>query len=135
MGAPMIFADVLDAAEQLDTELQAELVAILSRRLAELGRERVARSVDEARREFATGGCRTASAAELVQAASRLGMSLPDYAIHLLSSAHPSPDSIRSGADLVAFWQAEGLVGSRPDIADSQAQARELRELAHRRRA
>ena len=46
------FADVLDAAEQLDLESQAELVAILSRRLAERGRERVAATVAQARQEF-----------------------------------------------------------------------------------
>jgi hypothetical protein len=65
--------------------------------------------------------------------ASRLGLSLPDYAVCVLRSAHPSPASVRSGADLVAFWRAEALVGSRPDIADSQAQARSLRDQAQRR--
>ena len=35
MTQPIVFADVLDAAEQLDAESQAELVAILGRRLAE----------------------------------------------------------------------------------------------------
>ncbi len=37
MSQPIVFADVLDAAEQLDVDAQAELVAILSRRLAERG--------------------------------------------------------------------------------------------------
>ncbi|MBA4063281.1 MAG: hypothetical protein C0501_06130 [Isosphaera sp.] len=37
---------------------------------------------------------------------------------------------VETGADLVAYWQAAGLVGSRPDIADSQAEARRLREQA-----
>jgi hypothetical protein len=67
--------------------------------------------------------------------ASRLGLSLPDYAVRLLTSALPSATSVRSGADLVAFWRAEGLVGSRPEIADSQARARQLREQAQRRGA
>jgi hypothetical protein len=70
----------------------------------------------------------------LTDEASRLGMSLPDYAVHLLASARPSPTSIHTGADLLAYWQAEGLVGSRPDIADSQTYARDLREQAQRRR-
>jgi len=69
----------------------------------------------------------------LTQEASRLGLSLPDYAVRLLTSARPSAASVRSGADLVAFWRAEGLVGSRPDIADSQTEARRLREQAQRR--
>ena len=71
----------------------------------------------------------------LADEAARLGMSLPDYAVRLLASARPSPISVQSGADLVAFWRAEGLVGCRPDIADSQAQARHLREQAQRRGA
>ena len=63
------FADVLDAAEQLDSDAQAELVAILSRRLAERGRERVASAVAQARREFAAGQCQAMTAAEIVREA------------------------------------------------------------------
>lgn len=63
------FAEVLDAAEALDPGAQAELVAILSRRLAERGRDRVAASVEEARRERAAGGTRPATAADLVREA------------------------------------------------------------------
>lgn len=69
----------------------------------------------------------------LTDEASRLGLSLPDYAVRLLTSARLSAASVRSGADLVAFWRTEGLIGSRPDIADSQAQARHLRDQAQRR--
>ncbi len=60
------FAEVLDAAEQLDPDAQAELVAVLSRRLAERGRERVATTVAQARREFAAGQCQPMSPAEIV---------------------------------------------------------------------
>ena len=63
------FADVLDAAEQLDIDAQAELVAVLSRRLAERGRERVIATVAEARREFAAGQCQPMTAAEMVREA------------------------------------------------------------------
>jgi hypothetical protein len=63
------FADALDAAEQLDVDAQAELVAVLSRRLAERGRERVADTVAQARSEFAAGQCQPATAAELVREA------------------------------------------------------------------
>ena len=63
------FADALDAAEQLDADAQAELVALLSRRLDERGRERVAATVDQARRVFAAGQCHAMSAAELVREA------------------------------------------------------------------
>jgi hypothetical protein len=63
------FADILDAAEQLDTDTQAELVAVLSRRLAERGRERIAATVAEARKEFAAGQCQAVTAADLVREA------------------------------------------------------------------
>lgn len=70
MSGPIAFDDVLDAAEQLDADAQAELVAVLSRRLAERGRQRVAATVAEARREFAAGQCRGMTAAELIAEAS-----------------------------------------------------------------
>ena len=66
--------------------------------------------------------------------AARLGMSLPDYAVLLLSTARPAAAAVANGADLVAYWRAEGLVGGRPEIADSRAEARRLREQAERRR-
>lgn len=69
MSPQNVFAQVLDAAEQLDIAAQAELVAILSRRIAEQGRERVAATVAEARREFAAGQCTAASAAQLLHEA------------------------------------------------------------------
>jgi hypothetical protein len=64
MSQPIAFADVLDAAEQLDADAQAELVAILSRRLAERGRQRVAETVVQSRREFAAGQCQVMTAAK-----------------------------------------------------------------------
>ncbi|MGA2032082.1 MAG: hypothetical protein ABSG68_07500 [Thermoguttaceae bacterium] len=63
------FAEVLDAAEQLDPDAQAELVAVLSRRLAARGRERVAATVAQAHREFAAGQCQPITAAELISEA------------------------------------------------------------------
>lgn len=69
MSPKLAFADVLDTAEQLDTDSQAELVEIMSRRLAERGRERIARSVAQARQEFAAGQCEPMTAAEMVREA------------------------------------------------------------------
>ncbi len=69
MSQTVVFADVLDAAEQLDVDSQAELVAVLSRRLAERGRERVAATVAESRREFAAGQCQAMTAEELIREA------------------------------------------------------------------
>lgn len=69
MSQQKTFADVLDAAEQLDVAAQAELVAVLSRRLAERGRERVTATVAEARRELDAGQCSPMTAAEIVREA------------------------------------------------------------------
>jgi hypothetical protein len=38
-----------------------------------------------------------------------------------------------NGAELVAYWERHGLIGTRPDITDSLAHARELRRQAERR--
>jgi ribose 1,5-bisphosphokinase PhnN len=69
MNQQIAFADVLDAAEQLDVDAQTELVAVLSRRLAERGRERVADTVAQGRREFAAGQCQPMTAAEIIREA------------------------------------------------------------------
>jgi ribose 1,5-bisphosphokinase PhnN len=69
MSQKIGFADALDAAEQLDADAQTELIAVLSRRLAERGRERLADVVTQARREFAAGQCQPMTAAELVREA------------------------------------------------------------------
>ena len=69
MSQTVAFSDALDVVEQLDAATQAELVAVLSRRLAERGRERVADTVAQARREFAAGQCLPTTAAELVREA------------------------------------------------------------------
>ena len=69
MSRPIAFDDVLAAAEQLDVESQKELADVLNRRLAERGRERVAATVAEARREYAAGQCQPMTAAEIVREA------------------------------------------------------------------
>jgi hypothetical protein len=71
----------------------------------------------------------------LTDKASRLGLSLPEYAVRLLTSAQLSAASVRNGADLVDFWRAEGVAGCRPEIADSPSEARQLRDQAQRRGA
>ena len=63
------FAEALDAAEHLDPDAQVELIAVLNRRLAERGRERIAATVEQARREFASGLSKPMSAAEIVREA------------------------------------------------------------------
>jgi hypothetical protein len=70
---------------------------------------------------------------ELAAEAADLGLPLPEYALRLLAGGrrpHPTP---RTGAELLAYWQGEGLVGTRPEIAEAPAHARALREQAQRR--
>lgn len=69
MSQSVAFSDALNAAEQLDSEAQAELVAVLSRRLSERGRDRLAESVAQARRELAVGLCKPMTASEIVNEA------------------------------------------------------------------
>jgi hypothetical protein len=60
------FAEVLEAVDQLTSDEQETLVAIVQRRMAERGRKLLAADVQEARREFTAGLCRPASADELM---------------------------------------------------------------------
>lgn len=69
MRQPVTLDDALDAAERLEPEDQAELVSILSRRLAERGRQRVIASVAEANQEYDAGQCRSASPKDLIDEA------------------------------------------------------------------
>jgi hypothetical protein len=70
---------------------------------------------------------------ELVAEAARFGLPLPEYALRLLAGGRVPTCTPRTGAELLAYWQSESLIGTRPDIADSPAHARALREKAQRR--
>jgi hypothetical protein len=70
---------------------------------------------------------------ELATEATQLGMSLTEYVLRLLSTRSLVDQTPITGAELVAYWQREGVIGTRPDIADSQAHARQLRHKAERR--
>jgi hypothetical protein len=63
------FDGALEAVEQLDVEAQLELIAVLNRRLAERGRNRIAASVVLARKEFDAGQCQPMTAEEIVREA------------------------------------------------------------------
>ncbi len=69
MSELSVFSEVLEAAEHLDADAQRELVAVLTHRLAERGRERVAATVCETRREFAEGQCQVVNATDLIREA------------------------------------------------------------------
>lgn len=70
---------------------------------------------------------------ELAAEATRLGLSLPEYVLRLLAGGGNPRPSPRTGAELLAYWQSEGLIGTRPDVTDSQAHARALRERSEKR--
>jgi hypothetical protein len=70
---------------------------------------------------------------ELAAEAARLSLPLPEYALRLLAGGRGASPALRSGAELLAYWQGEGLVGTRPEVADSSGHARALREQAQRR--
>ena len=70
---------------------------------------------------------------ELAAEAAQLGLPLPDYVLRLLAGGRASSPAPRTGAELVAYWQGEGLVGTRPEITDALAHARALREQAQKR--
>ena len=72
---------------------------------------------------------------ELSAAAAQLGLSLPEYILCLLSTGSVIGKRPQTGAELVKYWQNEGLIATRPDIMDSQAHARRIREqVEHRTR-
>lgn len=71
---------------------------------------------------------------ELAGEAARLRLSLPEYVLRLLAAGRTPSPALRTGTELLAYWQGEGLLGTRPDIADSSAHARALREQAQQRR-
>lgn len=70
---------------------------------------------------------------ELSTEASRLNLPLSEYILRILSTRQVLENPPKTGAELVAYWQSEGLIGSRTDIADSQEHARQLRHDAQRR--
>jgi hypothetical protein len=67
MATPKTFDQVLDAVEELPEEAQAELVAVVSRRLAEQGRKRIIEDVREGGAEFAAGKCRPKTVEEILK--------------------------------------------------------------------
>jgi hypothetical protein len=72
-------------------------------------------------------------AGELRAEAQRLGLPLSDYVVTLLATGRTAKSLPKTGAELVTYWQEQGVVGSRPDIFDSQAHSREVRRQAEQR--
>jgi hypothetical protein len=70
---------------------------------------------------------------ELAAEATKLGVSLAEYVLRLLSTRSLVDPLPTTGAELIAYWRREGVIGTRPEIADSQAHARQIRYKAERR--
>ena len=70
---------------------------------------------------------------QLVAEAARLHIPLSAYAIQLLGEGRMLDAKPRNGSELLAYWQTEGLVGTRADISDPMAHARTLRLQAEKR--
>jgi hypothetical protein len=69
--------------------------------------------------------------AELATEAAQLGLPLSEYALRLIAAGRSAGPALRTGTELLGYWQSVGLVGTRPEMADSQAHARGLREQAN----
>ena len=76
---------------------------------------------------------------ELSSEAARLGLPLAAYAVRVLAGhrlASPETGTPRTGAELVAYWERAGVLGTRTDVDDPAAYARALRDRAeHRNRS
>jgi hypothetical protein len=70
---------------------------------------------------------------ELSTEASQLDLPLPEYILQVLAVRPALSHPPQTGAELVAYWQATGVINSRSDITDSQAHARHLRHDAETR--
>jgi len=58
---------------------------------------------------------------------------LAEYAIRVLAGAGVADPKPTNGAELVAYRETEGLIGTRPDITDPAKHSRELRQRAQTR--
>ncbi|MDY7095504.1 MAG: hypothetical protein SX243_21210 [Acidobacteriota bacterium] len=63
----------------------------------------------------------------LTSEARKLGLSLEEYALRLLEEPSARVQRPRTGAEVVAYWRREEVLGSRRDITDAAAHAAELR--------
>jgi hypothetical protein len=70
---------------------------------------------------------------QLSTEALQLNLPLSEYILRVLSIRKVLSNPPKTGAELVAYWQSEGVINSRPDITDSQVYARNLRHQAQTR--
>jgi hypothetical protein len=68
--------------------------------------------------------------------AARRGLTLGDFALQLLEESAPAAQPLTKGAQVIAQWEREGVLGiwgDREDIGDSSEYARKLRRRAESR--
>jgi hypothetical protein len=70
---------------------------------------------------------------ELSTEASHLKLPLAEYILRLLSLRPFLQNPPKTVPELVAYWESVGVIGSPPDIIDSQEQASKLRHNAETR--
>lgn len=71
---------------------------------------------------------------KLLKKARSRGVTLSEYVVQILTSETVTSNvAIKTGTDLVAYWQNHNLIGTRPDISDSQNHARDIRARAEKR--
>lgn len=62
---------------------------------------------------------------------------IPEYVLHILSRwrmlESRLKNSPQTGAELVAYWEREGLISTRPDIQNSQEHARSIHTKVEQR--
>ena len=75
-----------------------------------------------------------ALAGVLAAEARERGLRVSDYVLQLLAREAQRAPICKTGAELVAYWQSEALIGTRADIADSSEHARNLRQQAETRK-
>ncbi len=71
--------------------------------------------------------------AELAAEAAQLRLPLSEYVVRLIAFGRPPNPMPRTGAEVVAYWEREGLLGTRTDITDPSEYVRALREKAEKR--
>ena len=72
----------------------------------------------------------------LREQADKAGIPADEYALKLLQEKVSAEATPSTGAELVAYWEKEGVLGiwaDRTDITDSSEYARKLRRQAERR--
>jgi hypothetical protein len=70
---------------------------------------------------------------ELAAQAARLRLPLAEYAVRVLAGASVGDPKPTNGAELVAYWETEGLIGTRADITDPVEHNRDLRRRVQTR--